>query len=613
MLYLFILVLMILVAGSPASGGEVFQLSAHPTWHKLLHLDPKTHQSKVISNDFFLEKSMPWSEAKELQATIAVLKQGEKQRQTVMCQFPARYKWLSNQLKLPSIDKDLKHCIKLKRWLGNNDEVSLILVSGYLGNPASTFGHALLKLQSAADQDKNKLMDAAVNYGAVTPKDEPTLKYVYKGLFGGYEATYLDQYYHTQELMYSRLESRDMWEYKLNLSREQSVFLMFHIWELLGKKFRYYFLDENCAYQLMDLLQLVIDDALVPPDVVWYVPAEGFRRLEALDKKYKKQGKEGLIKSKTFLPSSQRKLNYQLAQLNETELAVMRSLMQEDALVDVPTEIKDLSQTSKMHILDAGLSYYNYRLIQLGLKSSEANKRLKRQVLLARFALPVEQVKLAEVPYQASPTQSSAPFLFGAGIAYASFEKSYLRFHSALYHQDSSGNNNLRGDELVLFDGSMGVAGQQHDIFLESFDFIRIRKLNNNRMLVRSDEWAWQMRFGLQKERKKNGLKYDGLFSFGVGKTVMLNGSVSLYGMIDGSMHSVSPNMRIKPTFGIYFDASPVKGLFSAGIENEANTKGYVSVFSAEVQYHASDISSIVYKYDQKVTSVSYLEMRWFW
>ena len=53
-----------------------------------------------------------------------------------------------------------------------------------------------------------------------------------------------------------RLENRDLWEYRLNLTQVETERMVEHVWELKQIQFDYFFFDENCSYRLLELLQV---------------------------------------------------------------------------------------------------------------------------------------------------------------------------------------------------------------------------------------------------------------------------------------------------------------------------------------------------------------------
>ena len=114
----------------------------------------------------------------------------------------------------------------------------MVFVSGYLGNPASAFGHSFIKINQSNNENEN-LFDTSISYGALLPPDYTMFDYMVKGVTGGYDASYSDQYYYNQDITYSNQEFREMWEYRLRLTEEQKQLFLFHAWELMDKKFQY--------------------------------------------------------------------------------------------------------------------------------------------------------------------------------------------------------------------------------------------------------------------------------------------------------------------------------------------------------------------------------------
>lgn len=79
---------------------------------------------------------------------------------------------------------------------------------------------------------------------------------------------------------YSDLESRDLWEYRLNLTPAQLQRLLEHAWELRDIHFDYYFFRENCALQqLLTLLETLIPLMLSDRFTLWTLPADTLRLL----------------------------------------------------------------------------------------------------------------------------------------------------------------------------------------------------------------------------------------------------------------------------------------------------------------------------------------------
>lgn len=98
-------------------------------------------------------------------------------------------------------------------------------------------------------------------------------------MFGGYKAGFSDQLFYRHQHNYGEIELRDLWEYTLNLNERDVAFIANHLWEILGTEFDYYFADENCAFHLAQIIELVIGDQLTSESSPWVIPATIFSRL----------------------------------------------------------------------------------------------------------------------------------------------------------------------------------------------------------------------------------------------------------------------------------------------------------------------------------------------
>ena len=299
------------------------ELATHLTWLKLGHYD-STGKSYVISDDFFLSKQGKYSSQSELEATIRAFNSDA----AMQCRFPARYQWLVSQ-GLSFRKKDAR-CEELSNWRDSHPihSVSLIFASGYMSNPASLYGHMLLKL-NRSDDYRNKLLDYSINFGAIVPDGENGLVYIAKGLFGGYEAGFSDQLYYRHQHNYGEVELRDLWEYTLNLSKEKVTLLSNHIWELMGMKYRYYFADENCAYHIARLVELVTAEGLTQDLSPWVIPSTVFTRLEEIN-----QERKDIVTNISFTPSRESNFHQYQKQLSENQNLIAKEIYYNPDLLD---------------------------------------------------------------------------------------------------------------------------------------------------------------------------------------------------------------------------------------------------------------------------------------
>ena len=98
-------------------------------------------------------------------------------------------------------------CSRFEQWvdLKKIDSISLIFVSAFMGNPASMYGHALLRLNYLEDYKGRNLLAPTFSYGASVDPEDSSISYLFKGLSGGYQGKYavFRKIYHSDGVPYS--------------------------------------------------------------------------------------------------------------------------------------------------------------------------------------------------------------------------------------------------------------------------------------------------------------------------------------------------------------------------------------------------------------------------
>lgn len=526
-------------------------LAHHSTWLKLLHIEGRLSQSVVLTDDFFLSPDGRSDPQAELRATLEAyfLPWQPDADEHPRCRFPARYYWLSRQLSLPGYTLNELRCQRLSKWalLDRVKSVSLLLVSGYLGNPASTFGHALLKLNTDSSDDEYGLFDLTLNYGALIPENENALRYVLRGLLGGYEAGFSDRYFYTQDLVYSHTEFRDIWDYRLALSDHQRTLLILHIWEIIGRKFVYYFLTKNCAFRLAGLVDLVVDDLVIERARWWYLPVQMFHRLNAIDAAKKSSRNDTLVETVRFIPSSKRVLAHRMQRLTAQEIRAMNAMIR-DGPPSLATHLKGFRDERKTVVLDSLLAYHKYRFMSRGSADDPALQELKREALLARLRLPAQPRLAPDIPALPSPADGSYPMMAGVGVAGSTLDESpFLRLTWSPFKLERVGRNSMEDGELVLLDVAVGLLEGRRKIFLDQLDVVRLSSLNTLPVpLAGENPLSWQLHVGVVRVDNGNKPAYDGAASFGVGYAKPLRRGIIGYAMADLAVHTLSPHARLR-------------------------------------------------------------------
>ena len=185
--------------------------------------------------------------------------------QPAQCRFPARYAWLNEQFHFDSAQLLPADCSRFQKWKDQDPalrtsgapvSISLIFASYYMNNPASTYGHTFLRLNGKSHASNENLLDYVVNFAADLESDNGVL-FALKGLAGGYHGRFSTFPYYVKVQEYNNLESRDLWEYDLNVSSGNVDRLLQHLWELGNVRLRYFFFNKNCSYYLMPVLDVM--------------------------------------------------------------------------------------------------------------------------------------------------------------------------------------------------------------------------------------------------------------------------------------------------------------------------------------------------------------------
>lgn len=243
---------------------DLHRLSNENAWWRLIHYKQRLHgvRSQIDEPGFFLHPDGHQNPVAELEATLAGLKlslaEEQDEGQDIRCRYPARVQWLNRHL---SVAIPSRQCSSLEQWLAkiNAGSLSLIFPSAYLNNASSMFGHSLIRID-AKDRERNPdLVAWAVNFAALVDEGDGGMAYALKGMFGMYPGYFSLMPYYEKVNEYNYLESRDIWEYPLELSDQGLQRVLLHMWELDQVRFDYWFFDENCSYQLLALLSVAED------------------------------------------------------------------------------------------------------------------------------------------------------------------------------------------------------------------------------------------------------------------------------------------------------------------------------------------------------------------
>lgn len=513
-------------------------LSKHSQWQHLLFY--KNGKAEVISPDFYLTNPKPRSKRNfdpyaELMATIE-----QASNESVVCKYPARYLWLSHYL--PQLNINLKDCPQLP---DPNQEISLILVSNYLKNPASSFGHVLVKTSMAADTEDsmNKvkalssedLLNNSYNFGARIPANENGAMYAIKGLFGLYDAGFSETEFFKQDAVYSKNEQRDMWEYVLNLEAFETQLLNYHLYEAKSARFDYYFIKQNCGYRSGEILELISDVKTTERIGPWYAPDYVFDQLLEHD-----SGTESLVASVRYLPSEQTQLREKFVQLSKP----IQNIINEVIRTEITAPLATLKTDDKALALDFLILHRTYKISQDNTPEQQA---FKNELLSQRFALPASNglAKLT-VPNKASPALSNKTTQTKVILS-----KESAQVGLSLFVKDPLNAYTDIDKRFEAVQASLGYDFDDSKWTLTDFVFLDMQQIEDLRQPLSGEpKLSWQLKTGARTDLF-TGSNHSPYAQAGMGAGAKFGKHMLGYGMLNVTVHDQDRHKDIGIEFGL--------------------------------------------------------------
>ena len=405
-----------------------------PMWQTLMHYKKNTimngYTSMVDGQDYFLSKSGRTNPKAELMATVASFFSGTHVAPTGLtpqCRFIARFQWIDEQINIDEKKLAKENCELFEIFYEAADPQSLTLVfaSAYANSASSAFGHTLIRIDKKGRSKETSMLDFSINFAATVDENDSAAMYVAKGIVGGYQGRFTVLPYHMKLREYAQMESRDIWEYTLTLTEEQTRFVLMHAYELVPTYFDYYYFSENCSFYLMALLDVVNpEEPLVDEVKPWTVPLDTIKLLE----------KRNLIKETYFRPSLRGKIEYQRQQLSEDKQDAVIKLVGEDTFNNAAVDA--YSNQDQAILLDLAYDYSRYNKIQTANELAVALNKNERAILKARSQLNYQSDKLDVKPLTARPDKGhdTTKVSLGVGqLAHSQFVETRWR---ATYHSD---------------------------------------------------------------------------------------------------------------------------------------------------------------------------------
>lgn len=528
-------------------------------WLKLMHYNKNLFggfSGSVRNPEFYFTEKGSTQPEEELQGAFQALQQAALQMSSLpenknpFCRFPARVIWFRKNFPQETQSWPQAHCPVFEKYLNglSGESISVVFSSYYLNNPSSAFGHSFLRINKSPGKagQRFELLDYGINFAANVDTGNPLL-YAIKGLSGGFLGSFTSIPYYFKVREYNNAESRDLWEYELNVDHEFVNFFIAHLWEMGPTDVRYYYLSENCSYWILALVD-AIDPSLrlverMKSDVI---PSDTIRLL---------WDTPGLVKKYKFRPSIHSEFAARLTSMTDMEKDRVLQIEKQQKI-----DVNDLTNEQKQNVLDAALDYHEYKFPTAVQIQETHEAQFKNKLLAAR-----SQVNLTSPPLNLTPDPLSEPHLshgsrrisFGGYGTNTNGNFLHFQYRFALHDQLDPIQGYPEYAEIVFGDFDFSYSQKLGRAEFEKFTLFEV--LSNTEYTKIEPHISWRVRVGADRVRLTDfPLCHGATFELGGGYTSSLGLSdrLLIYGGIKGTTHylpacegqfvaGAGPNMRV--------------------------------------------------------------------
>ena len=201
--------------------------------------------------------------------------------------------------------------------------------------------------------------------------------FAYRGIFGGYPGITTIEPYYDKIKLYSHLENRDLWEYQLNLTQQETAQLLRAAWEVKDKRFDYYFFDENCSYRILALLDIARPGTQLLDSIqLRAIPSDTVRLVM----------QKNLVANIRYRASSSTDVAYKLKQLPAPSPQLLLTLLKEGLTEKNQLALASYEPIARVNLLDTTFDFLRFQAIDKDLEHDDSAK-LSHRLLIERSQL----------------------------------------------------------------------------------------------------------------------------------------------------------------------------------------------------------------------------------
>ena len=471
----------------PASP-DLAEFALSKIWLKALHYERTmggSFESRIDDQRFFLAKNGKADPLAELTTFVRFVNEGRKVfERPVKCLMPYRYR-IAVEHKI--IEAETTNCDALEAFKGaiGLDLLSVVFVAQYADNPSSVLGHLFLQvsdLEKKVEGSPVNYVYKTINYAASVPRGTNILKYMAYGMFGGFTGHYSLYEYADMVEKYNNMEGRDLFAYELNLNSSDVERVVEHVYELLEiSSHDYYFFDENCAYQILAIIEAVRPELELVAALPFYTtPIDVVKTLFS----------NKLVRKTRYTPSLYQRMLDKLTAMNSEQRGRFYSILSgSDTVANVRFPL----------LAEALVDGINFKTHEENGKKNPRLEELKRAVLERRASMPAQpSPPVATKKKSPHLSHGDARIALGAGH---DLQRGFSRLHfrPAIHSLLSRHDGYQRNTSISILAFELRQYADDENVVVDHIELANFAKLIGTRL---HNRWAWRFNFRLENTKR---------------------------------------------------------------------------------------------------------------
>ncbi|MCK5664322.1 MAG: DUF4105 domain-containing protein, partial [Thiotrichaceae bacterium] len=336
---------------------------------------------------------------------------------------------------------------------------------------------------------------------------------------------------------YNRIEHRDIWEYRLNLSPEETRIMINHLWELKTINFDYYFFDENCSYRLLELIEVARPSVeLTDEFIVTAIPVDTVRSIEDAQ----------LIESVSYRPARATEIQFVLAGMPKQEREIILQLSKDIKILESDAFTRLTAKQQKTAV-DLAYKYLRYQKTKQARDSASAKR--SHQLLQAINDYPVDINISNKISTPIAPEKGHKSKRANIGLGQR-LNNNYAEFGFKMAFHDLEDNKDgfLQGAQINI--GTIIIRAEENvGLRLYQLEFVDIFSLTPKNEFFSPLSWKINTGFERQLTRGVDQLAYH--LTGGGGGSWRFLGDNQFYTLATGRLEiNKQMNNTIEPGLG---------------------------------------------------------------